>query len=382
MEEDNVDQTTNTEQPAATPPEQKKESNILIYVLAGGLVVALLAIGFLMFSRGDDTDEVAEGEPTAVSTSPVVVVTSVPLPVVPTPAPEHPIPTPEPGEPTGVVIAPDGVNVRTGPGTAYEVIGMVPQGTSGKIIGKSADGQWWATLAPNAPNAIGWVSAAFIAATDVADVPVLPAPPLPTATAVPTPEPSIAFWADSTVIDQGQCTTLRWDVQNIQAIWVYPQGEPYQNYPVTGTGSRQECPLTTTTYEMRVQRTDGAIELRQVTIQVNANNPLANTSWRMATMYGNPPIGGVTPMAFFYADGRLSADGGCNSYTGTYTTHGSNIYIGPLGGGQMACTGEIGAQDGAFINALQSATTFSITGNQLILMNSAGTEVLRFDRAG
>ena len=359
----------------------KGGNNTLVYILGGGLLIALIAIAFLMFSgKGDSTDEAAGGDSTA--TAPPPAIATLPIPVEPTDAPEHIVPTPEPGEPTGVVIAPDGVNVRMGPSTAYQVIGMVPFGTSGKIVGKSADGAWWAASDPSASAGVGWVSAAFVSATDVEDVPVLPAPPLPTATVIPTPEPEISFWADSTVIDQGQCTTLRWDVKNIQAIWVYPQGQPYQNFPVTGTGSRQECPLTTTTYEMRVQRTDGLIELRQVTIQVNATNPLANTSWRMTTMYGNPPVPNTTPMVFFYHDGRLSVDSGCNVSNSTYSTYGDQIYIGPLNGGQMACGGEIDMQEGSYINALQSATTFSINGGQLILKNSAGTEVLRFNRAG
>ncbi len=372
--EDNTNNVSNEENP-------KGGNNTLIYILGGGLLVALIAIGFLMFSGGSDSpDEGASTDP--VATAPPPAVATLPIPVEPTDAPEHIVPTPEPGDPTGVVIAPDGVNVRTGPGTAYEVIGMVPFGTSGELVGKSADGTWWAALAPNAPNAIGWVSAAFISATDADNVPVLPAPALPTATAVPTPEPEIAFWADSTVIDQGECTTLRWDVQNIQAIWVYPQGQPYQNFPVTGTGSREECPLVTTTYEMRVQRTDGLIELRQVTIQVNAVNPLANTSWAMASLYGNVPVGGVVPTTFFYDDGRLSADGGCNTYNGTYSTYGDQIYISPLNGTQMGCVGETGPQEASFISALESATTFKIEGSQLILKNSAGTEVLRFNRIG
>lgn len=370
MEENNTNKTENP----------KQGNNTLLYILGGGLVVALIAIAFLMFSRGGDGDSGEAGGDDAIAMPPIV--STLPIPVEPTDAPVYPVPTPEPGDPTGVVIAPDGVNVRTGPGTAYQIIGMVPFGTSGKLVGKSSDGAWWAALAPNAPNGVGWVSAPFVTATDAGDVPVLPAPALPTATAVPTPEPEIAFWADSTVIDQGQCTTLRWDVKNIQAIWVYPQGQPYQNFPVTGTGSRQECPLTTTTYEMRVQRTDGLIELRQVTIQVNATNPLANTSWVMASLYGNPPVASATPMAFFYSDGRLSVNGGCNDFSGTYSTYGDQIYIGPMNGGRVSCGGEIDAQENSFKNALQSATTFKLEGGQLILKNSAGTEVLRFNRIG
>jgi len=36
-------------------------------------------------------------------------------------------PTPDPGEPMVTVIAPDGANIRTGPGTEYPIIGTVPQ---------------------------------------------------------------------------------------------------------------------------------------------------------------------------------------------------------------------------------------------------------------
>ncbi len=97
---------------------------------------------------------------------------------------------------------------------------------------------------------------------------MVPGAPTPTPAPTSTPSADINFTADSTQITQGECTVLRWEVSNIDAVWVYPLGEPYQNYPVTGTGSRQVCPATTTIYEMRVQRTDGLIELRQVQINV------------------------------------------------------------------------------------------------------------------
>jgi heat shock protein HslJ len=82
------------------------------------------------------------------------------------------------------------------------------------------------------------------------------------------PPAQIRFWADDEVIEEGQCTMLHWDVKNVQAVWVYPQGEPYEDYPVTGQESHEVCPKTTTTFEMRVQLTNGIVELRQVTVQV------------------------------------------------------------------------------------------------------------------
>ncbi len=50
-------------------------------------------------------------------------------------------PTPAPQVPYAVVIAPAGVNVRTGPGTEYPVLGIAPFNTKGVISGKSADRQ-------------------------------------------------------------------------------------------------------------------------------------------------------------------------------------------------------------------------------------------------
>ena len=108
-----------------------------------------------------------------------------PDPVAPdSEAPPVELPEAEAQEPSGAVIAELGVNVRTGPGTAYPIIGVAPQGTVGEIIGKSEDGEWWVAQAPSAPNAQGWVAAAYVEATNVEEVPVIPAPPLPEAPVV------------------------------------------------------------------------------------------------------------------------------------------------------------------------------------------------------
>ncbi|MBK8046487.1 MAG: PD40 domain-containing protein [Anaerolineales bacterium] len=80
---------------------------------------------------------------------------------------------------TGVVTAPLGVNVRTGPGTQYAILGIAPLGTEGEIVGVSEDGDWWVASVPAAPDGIGWVAAAYVAATGADDVPVFPTPPLP-----------------------------------------------------------------------------------------------------------------------------------------------------------------------------------------------------------
>ena len=119
---------------------------------------------------------------------------------------------------------------------------------------------------------------------------MVPGAPTPTPAPTATPSANINFTADKTQITQGECTVLNWQVSNIAAVWVYPMGEPYQNYPVTGTGSRQVCPATTTIYEMRVQRTDGFIELRQVQINVIPVTG-APTIQRFTVEPGSLPLG-------------------------------------------------------------------------------------------
>jgi ABC-type amino acid transport substrate-binding protein len=78
---------------------------------------------------------------------------------------------------------------------------------------------------------------------------------------VQQPNATINFWADSYSIQPGQCTTVRWDVQGVQAVFYNEQG-------VAGQDARQECPSQTTTYNLRVVLNDGSQQTRQVTIQV------------------------------------------------------------------------------------------------------------------
>jgi heat shock protein HslJ len=312
----------------------------------------------------------------------------------PTPLPPVIIARPDPEAAYGEVIAPAGVNVRTGPSSDYPIIGVAEFQAEGAIIGQSADGGWWVTPVDGAPNGQGWVAADFVRAFNTENVPVIQAPPPPAATATPipiptltpvpaaTPQPVLQFFASNTVINQGECTTLTWNVQNIQAVWVYPVGQPYTNYPVTGQGSQQVCPQQTTTYEMRVLLPDGTVHTQTITIQVVTSNPLANTGWVAMSLYGNPTLTEAMPNAFFYDDGRVGAFGGCNNFSGSYFISGSSISIGPLSGTQIACSPAITAQEQVYLNALQSAITFQINAGELILRDGSGQEVARFTRIG
>lgn len=96
----------------------------------------------------------------------------------------------------------------------------------------------------------------------------VPGAPTPTPPPTQTPSPSIQFSANPQEIQQGQCSTLSWSTANVQAVFLYPQGQDWRNNGVAGEGTRSVCPATTTTYELRVVKTDGNVEIRTTTVFV------------------------------------------------------------------------------------------------------------------
>ncbi len=339
-----------------------------------------------------------------------------------------PAPAPEPATPTGRVTGAQSLNVRSGPGTNFPVIGVARAGDEGEIVGRSEDGRWWAVAVPSAPGGIGWVSADFVLATNAEDVPVIAAPPPPPPTATPlpapptptrlpatptpppaataTPGPQISFWADRTSIQQGQCATLNWSVQNVQAVWVYPRGESYSNFPRAGQGSEVVCPVTTTTYEMRVLQRDGTTVFREVTISVAAPaptatpvpppptatpapapDPLAGSRWEVVNYNDGNGIVTLLPgtriTMEFGTDGQVRGNSGCNTYFASYQASGTSISIGQPAGTTLFCGEPEGVmdQEARFLFALPTVATLRLDGNLLELSSGAGQIVVVANRA-
>ncbi len=317
------------------------------------------------------------------------------------------IPAPPAGVPTGRVVSANGVNLRSGPGTNFTVLGVAPRGAEGEIIGRSADSRWWVVSMASAPGGMAWVSADFVAVTDADEVPVVAAPappvvipaptpipwptPAPWPTPMPTPAPQTSFSASPTTINQGECSTLQWSVENVQAVWVYPQGEPYRNFPRVGQGTEQVCPPRTTTYEMRVLLRDGSVTTQRATVNVTPaapQNPLNGTAWQ-ATGFNNGNMAVVSPLAGtnltlrFESNDTVSGNSGCNNFNGGYSVSGSNISVGALAGTQQLCSDPEGVmeQEQQYQAALQTARTFRIDGNRLELRTGGDAIAAIFTRS-
>ncbi len=92
----------------------------------------------------------------------------------------------------------------------------------------------------------------------------------PPVVATQTPSPNINFTVDRTSIKSGECVNFSWNVNNVNAVYFYRDGQNWENNGVAGQGSRQECPGQTTTYYLRVVKQDNSVETRQIRIDVQA----------------------------------------------------------------------------------------------------------------
>lgn len=375
------DQTTNNE------TEAKDGKNTIIIVLGIALAVALAGIAFLLFAYvlnnngGSDPEEGGEVPPPVTT---VIIATNTPA------APEATLvpPTPEPEDPTAVVTARTGVNVRTGPGLEYTVLGTAPYLTELEITGVSQDGTWWVVALPtNYNGGQGWVAEEYVEARNADGVLVVPAPPTPipasTATPTATPAPEIEFNANRTTINAGEKATLSWSVENITAVYMYPVGDRFDDYPVTGQGSRDVQPYITTSYELLTFNPDNSTSASR--IEITVVNGLTSGRWLLQS-YSVPGTGSQTVLpgtevtARFGTDGSLSGSGGCNNYSGGFMAFDETLRMSNVTSSKALCSDPAGImeQENAFIGLLNQAAKMKIIAGQLEVFDSSGNRILVF----
>jgi mannosyltransferase len=74
-------------------------------------------------------------------------------------------------------------------------------------------------------------------------------------------QPTIHFTADDESIHRGECTWLRWQVENVREVYLDGQG-------VVGRGEREVCPADSTAYELEVIHADGSNSRETIEIVV------------------------------------------------------------------------------------------------------------------
>lgn len=94
-------------------------------------------------------------------------------------------------------------------------------------------------------------------------------PPAPVPAPQPNPvggSPTISFTANPTSVQPGQCSTLRWDVDNVREVY-------FEGAGVAGHAEQQQCPTQDTTYTLTVILVDGSVRASTATVTIAGNNP-------------------------------------------------------------------------------------------------------------
>ncbi len=334
------------------------------------------------------------------------------------------LPAPEATEPTGTVNAPDGVFLRTGPGTNFPSVGAAPLGESGTLIGISQDRAWYVVEAPGLPDGRVWVSAAFVDAVNADNLPTVATPALPNAlvgrtwewrgtivgtqpTTVADPSRyTITFAADGTASIQADCNMVMatYTVSG-GALTIVPGASTMAFCPdsqdqvfvqqLTAAASHffQNDELFVTMMTGGTMRflpagAGGVTVLPENPITGGITGGASGLPFRVVS-FGpagaeQPVLTGTTITATFdEAALTVSGSSGCNSFTGGLVPQGGFFTVGPIGSTLMACGAPgVMEQEAAFLAALQGTTGYRWTQSANVITSGQLTYTLADGTSG
>lgn len=106
---------------------------------------------------------------------------------------------------------------------------------------------------------------------------------------------------------------------------------------------------------------------------------LTNTYWKLVELNGGEvvPGEGKELHMILKGDDRVGGYSGCNQFMGSVTVTGDGLSIGPIAGTRRMCEGSMD-QENAFLQTLENAQRFAITGEDLAIENASGEITMRF----
>jgi uncharacterized protein YraI len=262
----------------------------------------------------------------------IIVPTLTPAPAIPTPTPTRVVapesagpPSPEnPAEEaaaqSGVepqLIAPGSVNIRSGPGTNYQVIGALNANAPVPVIGRSQDTSWWQIKISD--GSMGWVASSVVSASNTESVAAVEAPPAvvaavsaqPAAAAPPSaPEKPKYQFEPTGWYDDGNAGLTRFlgDIKDlngnpVNGVFVqakcgnfsaisFPSGPtgwgPFRDgadwppgfYDLTVDTKPVPCIWTLTIVETEDRQTVKAILSESVPVEITAQKSIVTANWR------------------------------------------------------------------------------------------------------
>ena len=106
---------------------------------------------------------------------------------------------------------------------------------------------------------------------------------------------------------------------------------------------------------------------------------LTNTYWKLVQLNGAAVSPGEDKELHMILRGEDQVGGyaGCNHFTGSVTVSGEGVAFGPIASTRRMCAVGMQQED-AFLQALENAHRYSISGEDLAIENAGGEVTMRF----
>lgn len=262
----------------------------------------------------------------------IIIPTPTPTPLIPTPtatrvlAPDNTSAAPQENSQAEAtaqaeiepqLVAPGTVNIRSGPGTNYPVIGSLDANAPVKIAGRNQDASWWQI---ELSGSTGWVAGSVVSASNADSVAVVEGPPppapvpvaQPAAAAAPPPEPEKPKYQFEPTgwYDDGNAGLTRFlgDIKDVNGnpvngVFVqakcgnfsaisFPSGPvgwgPYRDgkdwpagfYDLTVDTKPVPCIWTLTVVDTEDRQTIKAVLSESVPVEITAEKSIVTANWR------------------------------------------------------------------------------------------------------
>ena len=107
---------------------------------------------------------------------------------------------------------------------------------------------------------------------------------------------------------------------------------------------------------------------------------IENKPWQLTSATGLTIPDGVVPSAAF-TGGNVFGTAGCNTYRASYTLDGDSLEIGEPAGTLIACPPPVDEFERAYLDALGQVASWELDGEELVLSDADGNELLRYEVA-
>ena len=91
-----------------------------------------------------------------------------------------------------------------------------------------------------------------------------------------------------------------------------------------------------------------------------AGADLRGTAWNLVEMGGTADFAHIVPTIEFGADGRVSGFAGCNTFTGSFTSDGRTLTIGPLATTKIGCLRPASEIESEYLGSLGGVSSWEI----------------------